>query len=360
MTPAHAGGHAAAIAAATAYMLKFHATFAAIAMAVLTKKLDDPAISSGIAVLTLVALYSVTFLCTCNRDHTKLHSQFTFAATLSVFQVVPDLFLDAVLGTLHFPEDGCPRLFGHVSLYMAGMWTIPILWILWWSDDACCSSSSSSSSSVCSVGGGGGITSGSGSDCSSGILPAPAPPPPPEEQEPLEELQQQLSQLPPPPPPSDRGTEGESETECGVLPPAEPSYPHPEEEAQKQRRQGAYSIPTMVTPPVPTQAELIKAAAAGLVIFGSAEQLTHPLGLWCATEKVRYTVGNVALYVLIPEALLGCAALFMFRVTEHPPFNRMQHKVAAAASASLFYTGSLAVSFLFTEHLLREYLSDAR
>ena len=329
MTPAHAGGHAAAIAAATAYMLKFHATFAAIAMAVLTKKLDDPAISSGIAVLTLVALYSVTFLCTCNRDHTKLHSQFTFAATLSVFQVVPDLFLDAVLGTLHFPEDGCPRLFGHVSLYMAGMWTIPILWVLWWSDDACCSSGSSSS--VCSVVGGGGIISGSGSDCSSGILPAPAPPPPPEEQEPLEELQQQLSQLPPPlpPPPSDTGTEGEGE-------------------------------PTMVTPPVPTQAELIKAAAAGLVIFGSAEQLTHPLGLWCATEKVRYTVGNVALYVLIPEALLGCAALFMFRVTEHPPFNRMQHKVAAAASASLFYTGSLAVSFLFTEHLLREYLSDAR
>ena len=47
---------------------------------------------------------------------------------LSVFQVLPDWFLSAGLGVLHFPDLGAPR-FDTVPVYMAGMWVIPLFWV---------------------------------------------------------------------------------------------------------------------------------------------------------------------------------------------------------------------------------------
>ena len=47
---------------------------------------------------------------------------------LSVFQVLPDWFLSAGLGVLHFPDLGAPR-FETVPVYMAGMWVIPLFWV---------------------------------------------------------------------------------------------------------------------------------------------------------------------------------------------------------------------------------------
>jgi hypothetical protein len=46
-----------------------------------------------------------------------------------VFQLWPDWFLSAELGVLVFPEDGFIKI-GTVSLYMIGLWTIPLFLIL--------------------------------------------------------------------------------------------------------------------------------------------------------------------------------------------------------------------------------------
>ncbi|MCZ8238409.1 MAG: hypothetical protein O9346_13290 [Leptospiraceae bacterium] len=50
---------------------------------------------------------------------------FYFSLLTSLFQVFPDWFLSKVLAVLVFPEDGFPKI-GTVSLYMAGLWTIPL------------------------------------------------------------------------------------------------------------------------------------------------------------------------------------------------------------------------------------------
>jgi hypothetical protein len=48
---------------------------------------------------------------------------------LSIFQVFPDWFLSSQLKVLVFPEDGFFKI-GTVSLYMAGLWLIPLFIIL--------------------------------------------------------------------------------------------------------------------------------------------------------------------------------------------------------------------------------------
>ena len=246
---------------ATGFLLRFYALFAAVAAAVLGPHLlgVEPApYQSGWAVASLVGAHQLAFAATCPTaagGGSALQARFQFAAVLSVFQVVPDLFLDAVLGALHFPADGCPRLFGRVSAYMAGMWTIPILWILHLSDR-------------------------DHRDVPAGTKPMGA----------------------------------------------------------------TRSSPTAL----PTTSEALTAAALALVVFGSAEELTFPLGLWHATGVVKHTRGHVALYVLPAEALLGAAALVGHRASSGGGIAR---KATAAAGVALLYTGALAVSFLFVEEL---------
>jgi len=53
-----------------------------------------------------------------------------FAMILSLFQIFPDWFLSAQLGILIFPEDGLFKI-GTVSGYMAGLWVIPIVLIVY-------------------------------------------------------------------------------------------------------------------------------------------------------------------------------------------------------------------------------------
>lgn len=74
----------------------------------------------GLAVLFTCALVALTF--TRRREWLPLTA---FLVPLSAFQVLPDAFLSAVLGTLVFDETGGPRL-GPVPLFMALLWTIPL------------------------------------------------------------------------------------------------------------------------------------------------------------------------------------------------------------------------------------------
>lgn len=120
-----------------AFLIRFHTGFAAVAAVVLGPSLPhadaaylpDAPYSSGVAVCMLILIWHAA-IATCTRDRPHLHQMWRFVACLSVFMVVPDWVLADVLGTLVFPEDGAWKIGGAVSVYMAGMWSIPLLWLL--------------------------------------------------------------------------------------------------------------------------------------------------------------------------------------------------------------------------------------
>ena len=132
-------------AATNAFFLKFHAWFflgtaVALAPALVTSSAAAP-YSMGTALCAVIAAWHAAFAGCCAfppaslgkralADRRALYCMWRFGAALSVFQVVPDWFLDRGLGTLHFPADGAFRIGGSVSVYMAGMWAIPVTWIL--------------------------------------------------------------------------------------------------------------------------------------------------------------------------------------------------------------------------------------
>lgn len=84
----------------------------------------------GVALLLLVIAYNIALpLLATQRGYSHWLQRWLFLLPLSVFQVLPDWFLSAGLGTLVFPDLGAPRI-GSVSAYMAGMWVIPLFWVL--------------------------------------------------------------------------------------------------------------------------------------------------------------------------------------------------------------------------------------
>ena len=116
----------------TAFLLNFHGWFFLSAAVVLAPPLLGAAApySMGTALCAIVAGWHIAFACLTHATRLELYRMWRFGAVLSVFQIVPDWFLDRGLGTLHFPADGAYRVGGSVSVYMAGMWTIPVVWVL--------------------------------------------------------------------------------------------------------------------------------------------------------------------------------------------------------------------------------------
>lgn len=98
----------------------FHAGFAAIAAALLAVRLGPAGPRVGLAVLLyLVGLPLVARW----RGHPGWIRMWAFGALLSLWQVLPDVFL-VRFGVLRFPDDGLFDL-GPVTAYMAGLWAIP-------------------------------------------------------------------------------------------------------------------------------------------------------------------------------------------------------------------------------------------
>lgn len=103
-------------------LVVFHVAFLAVCVAVLL--LPGPL---GWQVAALVLLYDVGLLALAHvRQVRSLLRLWWFAAVLSVWQVLPDVFLVEGLRTLVFPPDGFPDI-GPVTATMAGLWTIPMV-----------------------------------------------------------------------------------------------------------------------------------------------------------------------------------------------------------------------------------------
>lgn len=81
----------------------------------------------GWRVAALLVAYDVALLALAvlHRDR-ELLRLWVFAAVLSVWQILPDLFLVDGLGTLEFPADGFPDI-GPVTGTMAALWTVPVV-----------------------------------------------------------------------------------------------------------------------------------------------------------------------------------------------------------------------------------------
>ena len=107
--------------------LIIHLVFVAICVSVL---LIPPSGYIGIKLFILVLIYNLIIpLFGYLRHHREWISIWLFVFILSIFQIWPDWFLSAELDILVFPEDGFIKM-GTVSLYMAGLWAIPLFLIL--------------------------------------------------------------------------------------------------------------------------------------------------------------------------------------------------------------------------------------
>lgn len=104
-------------------LIIFLIVFSSIAIGILFLPLGL-ATGKSMAILVGLFLLSMVYLIEI-RKAIGGRELFYFSLLTSIFQVFPDWFLSKVLGVLVFPEDGFPKI-GTVSMYMAGLWTIPL------------------------------------------------------------------------------------------------------------------------------------------------------------------------------------------------------------------------------------------
>jgi hypothetical protein len=84
----------------------------------------------GWGILALVAVYNLLLpLIAARGGHRDWTELWMFLLPLSVLQVLPDWVLVQQFGVLAFPDLGGPHI-GAVPAYMAGMWVIPLFWIM--------------------------------------------------------------------------------------------------------------------------------------------------------------------------------------------------------------------------------------
>jgi len=108
--------------------LLFHVFFALAAGGVFFV-LRPPELGWGL--LGLVTVYNLLLPLIASRGgHREWLDLWIFLLPLSVLQVLPDWVLSQQFGILVFPDLGGPFI-GAVPAYMAGMWVIPLFWIVW-------------------------------------------------------------------------------------------------------------------------------------------------------------------------------------------------------------------------------------
>jgi len=118
------------------------------------------------------------------------------------------------------------------------------------------------------------------------------------------------------------------------------------QQRQQQQQQQNHDNDDDAKEEEPSTNELLCATALGTLIFGISEYSLSPLNIWHATDKLRYTLGPLALYVLPAEAILGFFVLRTYRKFRH---RSLIDQISACMVVMLIYTGALAVSFLVIE-----------
>jgi hypothetical protein len=104
----------------------FHIIFSLIAALILL----IPLLPIGWKLFILVIIYNVGIIFfAIQREYRLWQDIWIFTILISVFQVFPDWFLSAELNILVFPEDGLFKI-GTVSGYMLGLWSIPLIIII--------------------------------------------------------------------------------------------------------------------------------------------------------------------------------------------------------------------------------------
>ncbi|MHA1945975.1 MAG: DUF6989 domain-containing protein [Candidatus Hodarchaeales archaeon] len=104
-----------------------HVLFSIQCILVLLFPLDVPL---GIRMVILVLSYNILIPADAKyRGYSDWVDIWIFSFALSLFQLFPDWILSEQLDILIFPEDGFVRI-GTVSIYMLGLWTIPVFIIL--------------------------------------------------------------------------------------------------------------------------------------------------------------------------------------------------------------------------------------
>jgi hypothetical protein len=95
------------------------------------------------------------------------------------------------------------------------------------------------------------------------------------------------------------------------------------------------------------QAAYAAVALISLVIFAGSEQTLWMLPSWHA-QNVQM-IGHIAVYIIVPEILLGLAAYFAY---QHVTKLSHWYKFPAAFSVMLFYVGSAAFFYFLIETII--------
>lgn len=118
---------------------------------------------------------------------------------------------------------------------------------------------------------------------------------------------------------------------------------------------GLWTIPLFVILFVGEQIEkryspgkaVLVVAFLSLMIFGGSEQTLWMLDSWYAKNITM--VGHVALYILVPEMILGIAAWYGFRIVKN---RTLLHKAVVAFAVMQLYLGSAALFYFLVEKLI--------
>lgn len=91
-------------------------------------------------------------------------------------------------------------------------------------------------------------------------------------------------------------------------------------------------------------AGVLTAAVFALVLFAASEELVWRIPVWYAQHV--HMIGHTAVYIVVPEVLLGITTFVGWQLTRSRPFSV---KLATALAIMLIYAGSAAVSWLLID-----------
>jgi len=94
-------------------------------------------------------------------------------------------------------------------------------------------------------------------------------------------------------------------------------------------------------------AAYVAVAISSLIIFGASEAMSWRLSLWQAKEV--FMIGHLALYIIVPEVVLGTTAYFAYRITRD---RGLVQKWAAAFLVMTSYLGGAALFYLVVERII--------